>query len=131
MLAIESERSGQVRNSSVGKRLQIVSTHRQDSLEFPKSIGRVFVDHGISFKVGDFVEVVCDSEIECSVDKEVVNLKNKSNAFTVFLRNLGSKIAIRTKIVSFARKRKENRKIAKKILSAYYIDILYRLIFGR
>lgn len=94
MLAIESERSGQVRNSSVGKRLQIVGAHRRDSLEFQKSIGRVFVDHGMSFKVCDFVEVVCDGEIECSVDKEVVNLKNKNNLFTVFLRNLGSKIAI-------------------------------------
>ena len=120
MLAIESERSGQVWNSSVGKRLQIVSTHRQDSLEFPKSIGRVFVDHGMSFKVGDFVEVVCDSEIECSVDKEVVNLKNKSNAFTVFLRNVGSKIAVSIKTVSFTRKRKENRKIAKNFIGLLY-----------
>ena len=60
VLAIESKRTGQVRKSSEGKRLQIVSARCQDPLKFHKSTASVFIDHGMSFEVCDFIEVVCD-----------------------------------------------------------------------
>ena len=80
VLAIESECRGQVPSPSVDKRLQIVSARRRDSLEFDKSIGVVFIDHGMSLEVRDFVKIVSDCEIQCAVGNEMVYLeKTKRN----------------------------------------------------
>ena len=77
MFAIESERSGKIRSSSVSKRLQIVSARRLDSLEFDKSTILVLVNHGMGLKACDFVKIVRNSEIQCTADDKVMYLQKR------------------------------------------------------
>ena len=94
VFSIKSERSGEVRNPSVGKRLQIVSAHGQDSLEFSKSTVFELVNHRMSSVFCDFIKIIRNREIDCAIDIEVMNLKTQK-FFCLGLTMRWRKISVR------------------------------------
>lgn len=76
--AVEAESSGEVRNPSVGKRLQIVCARSRDSLEFNKTTVFEFVDHGMCFEACYYIKILRNGEIHSAIIKEVINLENRA-----------------------------------------------------